>query len=67
MYWGIGSPAKIPLDQLITERGHYVPIKRMRFDAHYPIVSGYKRSPAFGYYFHFADPLQFFKRLPNAH
>lgn len=57
--WGIGSPAKVPLEQLITERGHYVPIKRMRFDAHYPIVSGYKRSPAFGYYFHFADPLQF--------
>ncbi|MEO7366060.1 MAG: hypothetical protein ABIW03_07050, partial [Sphingomicrobium sp.] len=32
---------------------------RMRFDAHYPIVSGYDRSPAFGYYLHLADPLQF--------
>ena len=31
----------------------------MRFDAHYPIVSGYDRKPAFGYYFHIADPLQF--------
>jgi hypothetical protein len=31
----------------------------MRFDAHYPIVSGYDRSPAFGYYLHLADPLQF--------
>ncbi|HET9458467.1 MAG TPA: hypothetical protein VFO51_00585 [Sphingomicrobium sp.] len=57
--WGIGSPAKVPLDELITERGSYVPIKRMRFDAHYPIISGYDRSPAFGYYFHLADPMQF--------
>ena len=31
----------------------------MRFDAHYPIVSGYARQPAFGYYIHVADPLQF--------
>ena len=57
--WGVGSPAKIPLDQLITARGMYDPFKRMRFDAHYPIVSGYGQSPAFGYYFHLADPMQF--------
>src|SRR3954453_11601270 len=57
--WGVGSPAKVPLDQLITSRGMYDPFKRMRFDAHYPITSGYNRSPAFGYYFHLADPLQF--------
>src|SRR5437868_5206722 len=57
--WGVGSPAKIPLDDLITARGMYDPFKRMRFDAHYPITSGYARSPAFGYYFHLADPLQF--------
>jgi len=57
--WGVGSPAKIPLDQLITQRGTYEPLKRMRFDAHYPMISGYDRSPAFGYYIHLADPLQF--------
>ena len=57
--WGVGSPAKVPLDDLITARGYYDPLKRMRFDAHYPIVSGYDRSPAFGYYLHLADPLQF--------
>jgi hypothetical protein len=57
--WGVGSPAKVPLDQLITARGTYDPFQRMRFDAHYPITSGYDRSPAFGYYFHLADPLQF--------
>jgi hypothetical protein len=57
--WGIGSPAKVPLDELITQRGTYEPIKRMRFDGHYPIVSGYDRKAAFGYYFHVADSLQF--------
>src|SRR4051812_7901611 len=57
--WGIGSPAKVPLDELITQRGSYEPVKRMRFDAHYPIVSGYNQKAAFGYYFHVADPLQF--------
>jgi hypothetical protein len=57
--WGVGSPAKVPLDQLITARGTYDPFKRMRFDAHYPMVSGYGQKPAFGYYLHIADPLQF--------
>jgi hypothetical protein len=57
--WGVGSPAKIPLDQLITQRGTYDPFKRMRFDAHYPVVSGYQQKAAVGYYLHLADPLQF--------
>jgi hypothetical protein len=57
--WGVGSPAEVPLDQLITERGKYHATKRMKLAAHYPIVEGYKGSPAFGYYIHFEDPLQF--------
>jgi hypothetical protein len=57
--WGVGSPAKVPLDQMITARGTYDPFQRMRFDAHYPIVSAYDRNAAFGYYLHLADPLQF--------
>jgi hypothetical protein len=57
--WGVGSPAKVPLDEMITARGTYDPLQRMRFDGYYPIVSGYAQSPAFGYYFHVADPLQF--------
>ena len=57
--WGIGSPTKVQLDELVTARGFYRPTKRMRFDAHYPIVSGYARKPAVGYYVHIADPLQF--------
>jgi hypothetical protein len=57
--WGVGSPAKVDLDPLVTQRGFYEPTQRMRFDAHYPIVSGYQQKAAFGYYIHVADPLQF--------
>ena len=57
--WAVGSPAKVPLEQLVTARSTYEPFKRMRFDAHYPMVSGYGQKPALGYYVHIADPLQF--------
>ncbi|HEX7930013.1 MAG TPA: hypothetical protein VF470_03795, partial [Sphingomicrobium sp.] len=57
--WGVGSPAKVPLDDLVTQRGTYEPVKRMRVDAHYPIISGYDRKIALGYYVHLADPLYF--------
>jgi hypothetical protein len=57
--WGVGSPAKVPLDELVTQRDFYNPTGRMRFDAHYPILSGYQQKVAIGYYFHVTDPLQF--------
>jgi WD40 repeat protein len=57
--WAVGSPSKVPLDQMITARGTYDPFQRMRFDAHFPMISGYGQKVALGYYFHIADPLQF--------
>ncbi|HEX2804299.1 MAG TPA: hypothetical protein VHN55_10025 [Sphingomicrobium sp.] len=57
--WGVGSPAKVPLDDLVTERGHYIAGKRMAFGPGYPIIMGYKGSPALGYLFHWEDPMQF--------
>ena len=57
--WGVGSPAKVPLDQLITRQGKYRPSERMKLAAMYPIVEGYKGSVSPGYYFHFEDPMQF--------
>ena len=57
--WGVGSPSKIDLEPLITERGHYVAAKRMKLAAAYPIVEGYRGRPSFGYYFQVEDPLQF--------
>ncbi len=57
--WGVGSPSKIDLDPLVTERGHYVAARRMKLAAAYPIIEGYQGKPTFGYYIHVEDPLQF--------
>jgi hypothetical protein len=57
--WGVGSPARVPLDELVTERGKYRPVKRMKLAAAYPIVEGYQGQVSPGYYFHFEDPMQF--------
>lgn len=64
--WGIGSPATVPLEELVRQRGTYTPLQRMRVDGHYPMVSGYDRKAAFGYYVHIADPLQFRQLSINA-
>ena len=57
--WGVGSPAKVPLDELITERGHYNATGRMKLASAYPIVEGYQKLVSPGYLFHFEDPMQF--------
>jgi hypothetical protein len=57
--WGVGSPAKIDLDPLVTERAMYHATKRMKLAASYPVVEGYKQKPTVGYYIHLEDPLQF--------
>ncbi len=57
--WGVGSPAKVPLDDLITARQKYVPSKELKLAGIYPIIEGYKGSISPGYFFHFEDPMQF--------
>jgi len=57
--WGVGSPAKVPLDELITSRGKYVAEARRKLAAMYPIVEGYKGAVSPGWFFHFEDPMQF--------
>jgi hypothetical protein len=57
--WGVGSPAKVPLDELITRRGKYRPSQRMKLAGMYPIIEGYKGNISAGYFFHFEDPMQF--------
>ena len=56
---GVGSPARVPLDQLVTERGKYNATKRMKLAAAYPILEGYQGQYSPGYLFHFEDPMQF--------
>lgn len=57
--WTAGSPSRIPFEQLMTDRGHYVPRDEMRLGAMYPVVEGYRGRAAFGYHVLFEDPLQF--------
>jgi hypothetical protein len=57
--WGVGSPANVPLEDMITERGKYRPGQRLKRAATYPIVEGYKGSISPGYFIHFEDPMQF--------
>jgi hypothetical protein len=57
--WGVGSPAKVPLDQLITGRGKYSAAQQRKFAGTYPIIEGYKGAWSPGWFFHWEDPLQF--------
>jgi hypothetical protein len=57
--WGVGSPAEINLDPMITARSKYNSARRLKLAGMYPIVEGYKGSISPGYFIHFEDPLQF--------
>ncbi|MFZ9395975.1 MAG: TolB family protein [Erythrobacter sp.] len=57
--YAAGSPAKIDLDSLVTERSKYFPDKERKLGARYPFVTGYKGDPAFGWRLTYEDPLQF--------
>lgn len=57
--WTAGAPASVPLDERITERGHYAPQEEMRLGGMYPVVEGYRGRAAIGYHVVFEDPLQF--------
>ncbi|MFL6720496.1 MAG: TolB family protein [Sphingomonas sp.] len=57
--WGVGSPAKIPFEQMVTGRTHYRAAQQRKFAGTYPIVEGYKGAFSPGWFFHWEDPLQF--------
>jgi hypothetical protein len=59
--WAVGSPSKIPLDSLITNRGKYIPSKEMKIGAAYPVVQGYKGYGSFGWHLMIEDAMQFAK------
>ena len=64
--WRVGSPAAIPLEEMVTRRGPYESFKSVRSESFYPIVEGYKDSPAVGMRFNFSDPLQLNRFSLNA-
>jgi len=55
--WQVGSPAEIPLNELITNEGDYTPIKNLSLESIYPVIEGYKDSFAFGLHINFSDYL----------
>src|SRR5262249_32474962 len=57
--WGVGSPARVPLDSMITAQGTYDPQAEMRLDATYPVLAGYKGHVAGGWHVQFQDPMLF--------
>jgi hypothetical protein len=57
--WAVGSPAGVPLEQMITSQGKYSPRGEMRLADIYPVVEGYKGRVAGGLHVIFEDPMQF--------
>ncbi len=55
--WQVGSPADVPLDELITREGEYSPFANMGMQSMYPIVEGYKDEFALGVSATISDPL----------
>ncbi len=55
--WAVGSPMKVPLDELITQQGKYAPRKELRLSSGFPIIEGYRDTFAPGYNLNFRDPL----------
>jgi hypothetical protein len=56
--WNVGSPAAVPLDTLPTREGVYHLAGGLRRESIFPIVQGYKDSPAVGLRASFSDRLQ---------
>ena len=57
--WAVGSPARVPLDSMITAKGFYKPQDEMTFDGSYPMIEGYRGHVALGWHLQMEDPLQY--------
>ena len=64
--WGVGSPADVPLDEMITHEGFYNPRRELQLMSRYPIIEGYRDSVALGYSWEFTDPILFNTLALNA-
>jgi hypothetical protein len=55
--WAVGSPASIPLDDLIINEGKYRPPRQLTLSSQYPIIEGYRDTVALGWNWMFQDPM----------
>lgn len=53
--WRVGSPARVPLDSLVTSRGEYKSSQHLGLESVYPILEGYKDSAAYGFRLNLSD------------
>ena len=59
--WAVGSPADVDLDSLITHKGGYESVKKIRLESLYPVIEGYQDFRAYGGRVNFSDPARFNK------
>ena len=55
--WQVGSPADIPLDELITKEEPYSSFRNLGLQSIFPIIEGYKDEFALGVNATFSDPI----------
>lgn len=55
--WNVGSPAKVPIESMITSKSKYGLWGNIGLESVYPVLRGYKDSIAYGYRLNLSDPL----------
>jgi hypothetical protein len=55
--WQVPPPSTVDDESLITDRGAYLPLKRLGFQSAYPVLQGYKHHAGVGLHAHIDDPL----------
>ena len=56
--WIAASPAKVPLDSMITATGAYRSVRSIGLESVYPVMQGYKDALGVGLRLNFSDPVQ---------
>ncbi len=64
--WAVGSPARIPFNDMVTNKGLYKPGEELIFDGSYPVIEGYRGHAAVGWHVQWEDPLQYYTLSANA-
>jgi hypothetical protein len=55
--WQVPPPSTVDDESLITDRGAYLPLKRLGLQSAYPVLQGYKHHFGLGAHAHIDDPL----------
>ncbi len=64
--WQVPPPSTVDHEKEVIAQGPYAPLRNLRLDNAFPIVTGYKDSVGVGLNFNFADPLAFANISVNA-